>query len=94
MNKENIISTKRLGLTLDELDIFKDSVNSDVYSVFIKICEKICGDLQKSVISFNLTKLNEETLSELAYLKMRVQGAEKLILELKALKDAIKEKQK
>lgn len=83
-----LLTTKSTGLTLEEVDIINDSINSDIFNVFIKLCQKISADIHKDVLQYTLTRLNEESLSELAYRKMKAQGAEKLVVELKALQEA------
>ena len=91
----NNITTKNLGLdNVEELDITKDLVSSGAFGVFLKIVGKLCKDMHKDVISYNLSSLDESSLSILAYRKMKAQGADKLLVDLKALHEAMKESNK
>lgn len=88
------VTTKTLGLSsIDELDAVKDLVANGSFLLFIKIIEKLCADMHKDVVSYNLVNLDETSLSYLAYKKMKSQGGEKLLIELKAIQEAIKNKQ-
>ena len=88
------INTKTLGLdNVEELDIVKDLVSTGSFNIFLKIVEKVCSELHKDVISYSLPSLDEFSLSHLAYRKMKAQGADKLLVELRALQEAIKNKQ-
>lgn len=89
------INLKTLGLdNVEELDILKDLVANGAYSIFLKVVERFCAEMHKDVISYSLTGLDESALSHLAYRKMKAQGGDKLLVELKALQEAIKNKQK
>lgn len=88
------INVKNLGLdNVEELDIVKDLVSSGSFGIFLKIVEKFCSELHKDVVLYNLAGLDESSLSHLAYRKMKAQGADKLLVELRALQEAIKNKQ-
>lgn len=88
------VTAKTLGLSsVDELDAIKDSVENGSFLLFIKIVEKLCADMHKDVVSYNLVSLDNDSLAYLAYKKMKSQGGEKLLMELKALQEVIKKKQ-
>ena len=88
------VTTKTLGLSsIDELDAVKDLVANGSFLLFIKIIEKLCADMHKDVVSYNLVSLDDNSLAYLAYKKMKSQGGEKLLIELKAIQEAIKNKQ-
>lgn len=88
------VTAKTLGLSsVDELDAVKDSVENGSFLLFIKIVEKLCADMHKDVVSYNLVSLDNDSLAYLAYKKMKSQGGEKLLMELKALQEVIKKKQ-
>jgi hypothetical protein len=88
------VTTKTLGLSsIDELDAVKDLVANGSFLLLIKIVEKLCADMNKDVVSYNLVNLDDGSLSYLAYKKMKSQGGEKLLIELKAIQEAIKNKQ-
>ena len=88
------VTTKTLGLSsIDELDAVKDLVANGSVLLLIKINEKLCADMHKDVVSYNLVSLDDNSLAYLAYKKMKSQGGEKLLIELKAIQEAIKNKQ-
>ncbi len=88
------VTTKTLGLSsIDELDAVKDLVANGSFLLLIKIVEKLCADMNKDVVSYNLVSLDDNSLAYLAYKKMKSQGGEKLLIELKAIQEAIKNKQ-
>lgn len=88
------VTAKTLGLSsVDELDAVKDLVENGSFLLFIKIVEKLCADMHKDVVSYNLVSLDNDSLAYLAYKKMKSQGGEKLLMELKALQEVIKKKQ-
>jgi len=81
----------KFNLTDDELDILRDAIDSDAYKVFIKIAQYYSSELSKDVLKYTLDDLSEKALAELAFKKTRAQGAEKLLLELRAVPAVIKQ---
>jgi len=77
-------------LTEDEFDLFIDSINGGLFSIYYKLFNDLTTDLSKSVLSYNLNDLSEKSLGELALLKAEVQGMHKLTRRFASLREAVK----
>jgi len=73
-------------LTLEEQDLFQDSMSSDIFNIYLKIINEIVADIDKDVLKYQLDKLDDASLGELAALKMRSQGARTLLRHFRDLK--------
>jgi hypothetical protein len=78
------------NLTLEERDLIRETLQSDVFPVFCKILKELSNDYRESVLNYSLQDMTDSSLGEFALLKARQQGVDSLVLKVSALKTTIK----
>lgn len=80
-------------LTEDELDLFTDSLETDLFPIYLKIIKELQQNIAQDMLRYNLLDLSEKSLGELALLKAQGQGCDKLVTKFAALGTIYKNKQ-
>ena len=80
-----------MKLSIDDLDLLQNALESDSWPVLLKVIEDLVCTQERTVLVYDLTGGSVEGL---AYAKCRSEGARKLMYNISQLKNAYLKKNK